>query len=426
MKTLSIHTYAFLFIAALFNLPSESSAQWRQSNGPDGESIKTVHTIINYLDEHGSINFMAGTSSGIFQSTTNGATWVHAISNYAYDVYALGVWDTCFTYGIVGGISFSTDRTKTWQSINMASGNDVTSIALTHDVKGGTNLFVGTTYNSKEQMGGVYLSTDLASSWKPINTGLTHATVNVLSVAGANLFAGTIRGAFVSSDNGSTWNAINGMPVTSVNALTVSPNDVSGSTLYAGTSSGVFVSTNSGIAWTAINTGLPNYVNAIAIKGSMLFAGTTVGVYCSSNNGESWTDASSGMPFPIVLTLSIAGTDLLAGTKNGGIWKRPLSEMVTAVEKTSPERPIQFSLFQNYPNPFNPSTTISFSLPSRAFVTLKIFDVMGRDVSTVVSEEMAAGNYTRSWNASGFSSGIYFYRLQAGTLTETKRLILMR
>jgi ELWxxDGT repeat protein len=85
-----------------------------------------------------------------------------------------------------------------------------------------------------------------------------------------------------------------------------------------------------------------------------------------------------------------------------------------------------FALSQNYPNPFNPSTTLWFSLPSRSFVTLKIFDVMGREVSTITSEEMPAGDYSRTWDASAMSSGVYFYRLQAGSYTETKRLILLR
>ena len=85
-----------------------------------------------------------------------------------------------------------------------------------------------------------------------------------------------------------------------------------------------------------------------------------------------------------------------------------------------------FSLSQNYPNPFNPSTTISFRLPSKSFVSLKVFDIMGREVATIVSGEMPAGSYSQQWNASNMSSGIYFYRLQAGTYLETKKLILLK
>jgi hypothetical protein len=83
-------------------------------------------------------------------------------------------------------------------------------------------------------------------------------------------------------------------------------------------------------------------------------------------------------------------------------------------------------LKQSYPNPFNQSTSIFFSLPSKSFVSLKIFDLIGREVATIVSEEMLAGNYTRQWNADKFTSGVYFYRLQTRTFIETNRLVLLR
>jgi Secretion system C-terminal sorting domain len=88
--------------------------------------------------------------------------------------------------------------------------------------------------------------------------------------------------------------------------------------------------------------------------------------------------------------------------------------------------PRSYRLNQNYPNPFNPSTTITFTLPLRSFVSLKVFDLIGREVATIVSEEMQAGNYTRQWNASDLPSGTYFYRLQAGSFVETKKLILLK
>jgi hypothetical protein len=89
-------------------------------------------------------------------------------------------------------------------------------------------------------------------------------------------------------------------------------------------------------------------------------------------------------------------------------------------------QPTTYRLSQNYPNPFNPATTISFSLPSKSFVSLKVFDMIGKEVATIVSEEMSAGSYSRRWNAASLPSGIYFYRLQAGSFTETKKLVLLR
>ena len=88
--------------------------------------------------------------------------------------------------------------------------------------------------------------------------------------------------------------------------------------------------------------------------------------------------------------------------------------------------PSVFALHQNFPTPFNPSTNVSFSLPSQMFVSLKIFDVMGREVTTLASEELNAGTHKLQWDASGMPSGVYFYCLQAGSYTMTKRLVLLR
>jgi len=86
----------------------------------------------------------------------------------------------------------------------------------------------------------------------------------------------------------------------------------------------------------------------------------------------------------------------------------------------------EFVLDQNYPNPFNPSTMISFNLPQNAFVTLKVYDVLGNEVVTLVNEEKPAGSYEIDFNAAKLSSGIYFYTLRAGSYKQTKKLILMK
>lgn len=88
--------------------------------------------------------------------------------------------------------------------------------------------------------------------------------------------------------------------------------------------------------------------------------------------------------------------------------------------------PINFSLYQNYPNPFNPSTTISYSIPNPGYITLKIYDVLGKEIQTLVTEFQQAGSYSLDFDASEFSSGIYFYQLEAGNLVVTKKMILIR
>jgi len=88
--------------------------------------------------------------------------------------------------------------------------------------------------------------------------------------------------------------------------------------------------------------------------------------------------------------------------------------------------PGKLALRQNYPNPFNPNTTFEFSVPYSAHVTLKVFDLLGRDIATIVSQRLEAGTFVVHWTPSNLTSGIYFYRLQTGTFTETKKLVLLR
>jgi hypothetical protein len=85
-----------------------------------------------------------------------------------------------------------------------------------------------------------------------------------------------------------------------------------------------------------------------------------------------------------------------------------------------------FELYQNYPNPFNPSTTIEFDLPKSGEVSLKVFNILGEEVATLVSERLSTGSYSYEWDASNLASGIYLYRLQAGDYVETRKMVLMR
>jgi GH35 family endo-1,4-beta-xylanase len=101
-------------------------------------------------------------------------------------------------------------------------------------------------------------------------------------------------------------------------------------------------------------------------------------------------------------------------------------KIMTGVSHESMTTPKEFSLGQNYPNPFNPSTTIRFTLPKTVFVSLKVYDVAGREAATLLSGETPAGSYAMEWNALNVPSGTYFYRLQAGTFVATRKLMLVR
>jgi hypothetical protein len=124
------------------------------------------------------------------------------------------------------------------------------------------------------------------------------------------------------------------------------------------------------------------------------------------------------------------GTDICADvitingtlTGNGTFCNAPL-----AVENRNDlETPKEFSLSQNFPNPFNPNTVISWQLPVSSQVTIKVYDVIGDEVAVLVNEEKPAGTYEINFNASNLATGIYFYKLQAGSFVETKKMLLIK
>jgi hypothetical protein len=88
--------------------------------------------------------------------------------------------------------------------------------------------------------------------------------------------------------------------------------------------------------------------------------------------------------------------------------------------------PVEFKLNQNYPNPFNPTTTISYSIAKSGKVSLKVYDLLGREVTTLINEDQAAGDYRVTFNAGNLSSGVYFYTMQAGNFSESRKLILLK
>jgi len=139
---------------------------------------------------------------------------------------------------------------------------------------------------------------------------------------------------------------------------------------------------------------------------------------------------------PMVYNLKITNASLRTASTTGGpigdlTWElangynSTNDEIVTDV-KEIPALPTAFVLNQNYPNPFNPKTNIEFSIPKNGNVTLKVFNILGQEVATLVNKEMAAGSYKVDFNASNLSSGVYIYRLEAGSNSISKKMILMK
>ena len=153
--------------------------------------------------------------------------------------------------------------------------------------------------------------------------------------------------------------------------------------------------------------------------------------YCINGKGDSliFKHQFSDWLYTVNVMPSIDGNlsyELLAGTRDGEVAVfSGGTDFVTNTELTQ-EFPTSYSLSQNYPNPFNPSTKIEFKIPQAGLVNLKIYDLLGREISTLLNEEMQPGNHTIDFDASTLASGIYFYTLNAGDFVSTKKMILLK
>lgn len=420
--------FRFLLLAfQVFAAANFLRAQWVQS-GADSSYVVSLAV--------GGTNIFAGTyDRGIFLSTNNGTSWTQVNSGLtsSSNIFkSLVISGTNIFAGSGLGVYRSTNNGSSWSTVNTGlPATYVQALAVS-----GTNLFAGTAVLSGgTAYGGVYLSTNNGTSWTHVNSGITSSIVYSLAVkpngsGGTNLFAGSDSGAFLSTNNGTSWTPVNS-GLTSRCVLCFA---VLGANLFAGMeainndSGGIFCSTDNGSTWTP--TGLKNgSISCLAVSGTNLFAAIgSVGVYLSTDNGTNWTQVNSGLSDfeGYAFSVAVSTPYLFAGNYNG-VWRRPLSEMITSVGSSNGKKlPTRFTLEQNYPNPFNPATTISFSLPLESIVSLKVYNIIGREVATLVSEEMPAGNYSRTWNANGWPSGVYFYRIEAGTYHDTKKLLLLK
>jgi hypothetical protein len=205
-------------------------------------------------------------------------------------------------------------------------------------------------------------------------------------------------------------------------------------------------STDNGNTWSA-DTRLTVYAYAmnpdVKVSGSIVHVswhtvtGSEIFYQRSLNNGSTWEmseQVSSSFSGAYQPNISVTGSkvhiiwhDVRNGSTNSELYYdfNPTGNTI-GVSVISTEIPSGYSLTQNYPNPFNPATNIKFAIPNAGFVKLTVFDMLGREVETLVNENLNAGTYNADWNAANFSSGVYFYKLQSGEFFEIRKMVLVK
>ncbi len=399
-------------------------------------------------------NVMLATSSteGVYRSTDFGVTWLKATTTTGKNVTALCIDNAHITYagtlgdrifrsanvgsgwyqtptGAVGGEvnAFTTSDTVVYtgtdEGLFRTTNHGVSWENLTSNIFGGAvydvainnttgDIFTATNF-------GVYRSTDRGENW--VSAGLAIYGITKICITPQHtIFANTSNsGMYRSTDNGVTW-SFSGLSNSGIISLSV---DFNG-TIFAGGFANVYRSTDNGTTWVGRACGT-DQVFCLITRGYHVFAGTSNGVYHSLNNGLSWSLMSTtGLKSTIILSLMFDNSsNLIVGTYQGGVYQS--IQTVTDV-RPSFDVPTQTQLMQNYPNPFNPTTNLSFIIGHSSLVTLKVYNLLGQEVATLINEVKEPGEYNAQWDANGFSSGVYFYRLQTDAFSEIKKMVLVR
>jgi hypothetical protein len=365
-----------------------------------------------------------GVGQGLYVTQDKGDHWVATPPGYEWNPMFIAIsGDELFAgSALPGGVFRSIDNGATWTDAGF-SGTYVLNITVKSFGLGATKLFAGT-YSA-----GAFLSVDDGATWSPINAGLTSNQVRTFLVSDSGVFAGTGDGVFRSTDDGTTW-AHAGLAGSTISGLAAAGTD-----LYAWpTMSPAYRSTDQGASWTQVmSNGLPVSISGLVAApnggaGIDLIASTWGdGIVLSTDNGNTWVRTDTGADTKWSEAITLFGSDIYVGSWGHGVWRRPLSEVTTAVGET-PDRglPKAFALRQNYPNPFNPGTTIDYDLPERSQVTLKVFDLLGREVATLVHQVEEPGYKSVNFIPTGLPAGVYYYRLQTASLIQTKTLLLLK
>ena len=425
-----MQTFRLFFFIFLFSLfyAEIAHAQW-ESASPSG--IITIHSLEVSPDGSGGTYLFAGTGPAgggqippgrVYRTSTHGQQWSSFTVGTNRNINSLmavpnqsGGTDLFAALSFNPSVRLSTDHGETWSDANTGLPlKDYTSLAVIDEV-----IFAGTGSGTNK---GVYKSTNYGSNWS--QTALNNRGIFALATMDSHLLAGTLLFGFqFSSNNGTSWTEA-GLTNENVYAIAVIDNNI-----FVSAKDSVFRTTDLGINWTPASNNLPtNKVLTFATYGNNLFASTKgFGVWLSTDFGGNWTNQSDGFETGFAARALIVNEPYLFAGRNGrGVWRRLLSQMVTSVELINNQIPNDFTLKQNYPNPFNPSTKIEYSIPSESFVELKVYDVLGSEVATLVNEQQQAGVYRADFTADNLPSGMYFARLTANKFTQVVKMILLK
>lgn len=399
---------------------------WR-SIGPGTNDILGM----TFGDTNADIIYAASRDSGVIKTTNGGLEWNQKnngiTQNFIRSIDSHPKNGNIILAGTYyGGLFRSTNGGDSWEAIK--SIEDSTILCVAFDQNHGDTVYIGT-YSL-----GPYRSVDAGITWQRLTQDTLMALEVIIDPVEQNILyfiSPIISKVFKSTDFGNSWELFySGSP----HILSLAINPLNNNTMFMGTNpaDSLYKSYDGGKSWNRFLINGEGYiVTDIVIDpndtNNIYISTPGWGVFRSTNSGEAWSSLNEGLSALQVIQLKLhpaITSSMYASTNGAAIFK--IEDLLSGLIELGLSHPIAYLLLQNYPNPFNPSTTINYQIPELSFVTIKVYDVLGNEVATLVNEEKSAGSYEIEFDGNELTSGIYFYRIQAGNFVETKKMILLK
>ena len=382
-----------------------------------------IHRSITGTSFIDSSKGFATTFGYILKTTNSGVSWETDLWDDTYWFYDIDFYDSLNgiavgwcdeTFNCSGGIIFkTTNGGEDWDNVYPGGYFDVYGFYSYYYMSKDTGYIGGRDYILKTTNGGDSWNEYYLGSFGEINDIFFIDSLMGWAVGYPTIILKT-------TDGGSTWNTITYETDFRNYRNVLFLNHNVG--FITGLENDLLKSTDGGLTWFETVYPADDIMFADSINGWLLGSN---GMYRTTNSGISWQFIAEA-PTNFHLTEMEAKSNKyfwVAGA-NGIILKYTDSTLTTIQE--SPYLIRDYHLLQNYPNPFNPSTKIKYSIPQQSNVLIKVFDILGNEIETLINEEKPAGTYELTWNAANLPSGVYFYQLRAGGFIQTKKMLLLK
>jgi photosystem II stability/assembly factor-like uncharacterized protein len=412
--------FLFLFTA------SAVFSQWASQSSGTQYPLQSIYFINSNTGFVGSQSNNTQTFVGgeIIRTTNGGMSWQQVlldthgrISDFHFfnsnTGFAVGG-----SYSMVGRIFKTTNGGVNWSNITPAS---ITSYLWDIQFINQLTGFVSGTY-------GVFKTTDGGVEWTPIFS-MDHKVINLSRSRISFIDANT---GYYLADSGKVHKTVNGginwqqmrnsedFRFADIKFLNVNTG------LICGENGKFYKTTDAGNSWNNIDLGLSSFLFGLHFNDQNTgYLSAQRYAFKTTNGGNNWTnifDVGSRLLYSVYFT--DANTGYMA-SDTGTVYKTTTGGVI-GINPISTQIPNDFSLSQNYPNPFNPTTNIKFAVPRASFVKLAVYDMLGREVESLVNEQLSPGTYEVNWNAVKFSSGIYLYKLTTNDFNMVKKMSLIK